>query len=139
MKNRSLTLIISMVIAFSLLTGCGSGGAKKKIVSHTEDGVTVTLSNSNGFLQNGENQFEILLTKNKKPFDAGSVELFFEMQAMPPNMPYMKKPVMVKSTPTPGEYSAEGKIPMGGSWDVTINFNDGGESKSLHFSIIARK
>jgi Cu(I)/Ag(I) efflux system membrane protein CusA/SilA len=84
--------------------------------------LVVTLSNPEGQLRAGTNQFRIEFRSaaTNQQVDVGTVELAASMTM--PGM-VMTGPVTITSTGQPGVYDATGNFGMSGSWQMTIEWN----------------
>jgi hypothetical protein len=84
--------------------------------------LVVSLSNPEGQLRAGTNQFRIEFRSaaTNQPVDVGTVELAASMTM--PGM-VMTGPVTITSTGQPGVYDATGNFGMSGSWQMAIEWN----------------
>jgi hypothetical protein len=124
---------ISFAIFAVLSLSCGSGGnsanAGKPIKSGPAgNNLTVTISNSDGVLRNGDQNFTITFADaSGKPVDVGAVSVNFFMPAMG-SMSAMNSPAELTTTGTPGVYSGKADIEMAGEWQAQISY-DGSAGK----------
>jgi hypothetical protein len=118
-------------ISFSILAvlslACGSGSnstnAGKPIKSGPAgNNLTVTISNSDGVLRNGDQTFTVTFADaSGKPVDVGAASLNFFMPAMG-SMSAMNNPAALTTTGTPGVYSGKADIEMSGEWQAQITY-----------------
>lgn len=118
---------ISFVIIAALSLACGSGtnsaSAGKSIKSGPAgNNLTVTISNSDGVLRNGDQTFTVTFADAQgKPVDVGAASLNFFMPAMG-SMSAMNSPATLTTTGTPGVYSGKADIEMAGEWQAQIAY-----------------
>lgn len=127
---------MSKIIAFVLIAAfaifaaaCGStststANAGKAIKSGPSgNNMTATLSNSDGVLHKGKQDFTLTFEDaSGKPVDVGAVSLNFFMPAMG-SMAAMNNPATFTTTNTPGVYSGKADIEMGGEWQAQITYD----------------
>lgn len=116
----SLVLVSALIVA--ACSGGGAPGAETAIKSAKSGDLTVTLSNSAGQLNNGENDLYIAFTDaSGKPIDVGAASLNFQMTAMG-TMPEMNNKATLTTTEVPGRYRASVEIEMSGTWEAIISY-----------------
>ena len=125
---------MNKLIAFVLLgvfavfaAACGSSltaNAGKAVKSGPAgNNLTVTLSNSDGVLRKGKQDFTLTFADaSGKPVDVGAVSLNFFMPAMG-SMAAMNNPATFTTTNTPGVYAGKTDIEMGGEWQAQITYD----------------
>jgi hypothetical protein len=127
---------MSKLIAFALISvfavfaaACGSGSTStanpgKAIKSGPAgNNLTATLSNSDGVLRKGKQDFTLTFADaSGKPVDVGAVSLNFFMPAMG-SMAAMNNPATFTTTNTPGVYAGKADIEMGGEWQAQITYD----------------
>ncbi|MEP7213476.1 MAG: FixH family protein [Acidobacteriota bacterium] len=108
---------------------CGSGGTSTGNAGKTlksgpaGNNLTVTLSNSDGVLRKGQQDFSLTFADaSGKPVDVGAVALNFFMPAMG-SMAAMNAASTFKTTSTPGVYSGSTDIEMTGEWQAQITYD----------------
>jgi Cu(I)/Ag(I) efflux system membrane fusion protein len=82
----------------------------------------------------GDNLFTVEVESEQgKPLEAKSLRL---LASMPPmgTMPYMESEADLKQT-SPGRFQASLELTMGGTWDLTLSANLGGENRSLRYTV----
>jgi hypothetical protein len=130
-------LLIAIGIA---LTGCGnSRSTEKAIVSGAAgNGLTVTLSNSDGVLRDGKNRFTITFSdSSSRPVDVGAAAVNFHMPAMG-TMPVMNDAATLTTTETPGIYSGNVKLQMAGDWQTQIIYEGAAGTGRAILPIVAQ-
>ena len=119
---------ISFAIFAVLSLACGSGSnsasAGKPIKSGPAgNNLTVTISNSDGVLRNGDQTFTVTFADAAgKPVDVGAASLNFFMPAMG-SMSAMNNPSALTTTGTPGVYSGKADIEMAGEWQAQVAYD----------------
>ena len=124
MKTKALIfLILAAAVAVAACGGAGSAPAGKTIKSGTAgNNLTVTMTNTDGVLRNGKNDFTVTFTDaGGKPVDVGAVAVNFHMPAMG-TMPTMNNPATLTTTGTPGVYAAKVDLEMAGEWETQITY-----------------
>lgn len=128
MKN--VVLIVGLAITIWMIAftvGCGSGGGSRSTGKPIKSGpagnnLTATLSNSDGVLRKGKQEFTLTFADSaSKPVDVGAVSLNFFMPAMG-SMSAMNNPATFTTTGTPGVYSGRADIEMTGEWQAQISY-----------------
>jgi nitrogen fixation protein FixH len=124
MKTKALILLIlAAAVAAAGCGGAGSAPAGKTIKSGTAgNNLTVTMTNADGVLRNGKNDFTVTFTDaGGKPVDVGAAAVNFHMPAMG-TMPTMNNPATLTTTGTPGVYAAKVDLEMAGEWETQITY-----------------
>jgi len=120
-------IAIASFSIFSLACGSGAGtgttNAGKPIKSGQAGNLTVTISNSDGVLRKGKQDFTVTFTDAAgKPVDVGAASLTFHMPAMG-SMSAMNNPAALTTTGTAGVYKASADIEMSGEWQAQAAFD----------------
>lgn len=122
MQNKFFTLLFLFVISFAAACGTGSSGAPQVIQSAKAGDLTVTLSSNAGPLKHGENDLLVTFTDaTGNPVDVGAASLNFHMGAMG-SMAEMNDRATLTTTDKPGQYRAQVKLQMGGSWEAQVAY-----------------
>lgn len=124
MFKTTAFIAVTLFAVFAL--ACGSSGSStggKPIKSGPAgNNLTVTISNSDGVLRKGDQNFTLSFADaSGKPVDVGSVALNFFMPAMG-SMSAMNAPTTFTTTGTPGVYSGKADIEMTGEWQAQITY-----------------
>ncbi len=111
-----------MIIALFAACGTGASGGEKVIKSAKAGEMTVTISNPNGELKNGENDLIVTFADAAgNPVDVGAASLNFHMAAMGA-MAEMNDKATLTTTETPGKYRARVNLEVGGTWEAQVKY-----------------
>ena len=93
--------------------------------------LTATLSNKEGALKNGDNDFFVSFKDSSgKTVEVGAVGLSFHMPGMG-TMPAMNSAATFTATGTPGVYQGKVKLESAGDWQAQISYEGAaGKGKS---------
>ena len=124
-----LKIIASIPIALFavFLLACGAGSSSTDAAKTIKSGqagnnLTATLSNSDGVLRKGKQDFTLTFADaSGKTVDVGSVSLNFFMPAMG-SMSAMNNPATFTTTSTPGVYAGKVNLEMSGEWQAQIAY-----------------
>ncbi len=136
-------LIATLGVVSVLLTAaaCGSGPAgpeTKEIKSGKVGNLTVTISNEEGVLKHGDEEFTVTFKDaSGKTVDVGSASLNFHMPAMG-TMPVMNDPATLTTTSTPGVYGGKVKLEMAGEWQAQVAYEGPAGSGKGSFPVTAQ-
>ena len=122
----ALTILFSLIaLAAAACGGAGTtaGGDMKKIIDKkVSDNLTVTLSNPEGKLKNGEQDIMLTFTDGAgKPVEIKAAALNFNMPAMG-SMAEMNDAAQLNTTQTPGQFRGKVKLQMAGDWIAQISY-----------------
>ena len=126
--KKLLGLLFVIVAAAVLLAACSKsqqGSATGKVIKSAPagNGLTVSLSTSDGTLKHGDSQFSLTFADSSgKPVDVGAVALTFHMPQMG-TMSEMNDSATFTTTATPGVYSGKARIEVAGEWQVRITYD----------------
>jgi FixH. len=136
-----IVLIFSLFILTVFAAACGSSSdaAGKTIKSGTAgNNLTVMLSNAEGVLRDGKNEFTLTFTDaSGKPVDVGAVSVNFHMPAMG-TMPVMNDPATLTTTDTPGVYKGTVDLEMAGEWQTQIVYEGPAGKGRANLPIVAQ-
>jgi hypothetical protein len=122
---KTITLLsIAVSAVFTLACGAGNSTSSAKPIKSGPAGnnLTVTISNTDGVLRKGMQNFTVTFADaSGKPVDVGAVSLNFFMPAMG-SMSAMNAPTAFTTTGTPGTYSGKADIEMAGEWQAQITY-----------------
>ena len=124
--SKTIAFISIASIAMFILA-CGSNGSSTSATKAIKSGpagnnLNVTLSNSDGVLRKGKQDFTLTFADaSGKPVDVGSVSLNFFMPAMG-SMSAMNNPATFTTTSTPGVYAGKVNLEMAGEWQAQIAY-----------------
>ncbi len=110
-----------------------------KTIAESKAGeVTVLLTNSQGHLKDGENDFTVEFRNAAgQPIDVGAVTMFIDMPGMGA-MPPMKSNVKLMTTNTPGIYQATTNLEMAGTWYANVSYKGNAGEGKTRFAINAK-
>jgi hypothetical protein len=144
MKKLLVAFSLSLsLLAASFLAACGSRGgdttARKTIKgAPAGNNLTATLSNEDGELKHGDEEFLLSFTDAAgKPVDVGAVSLTFHMPAMG-TMAVMNDPATFTTTDTPGVYRGKAKIEMAGEWQAQITYEGPAGKGKVTIPVVAQ-
>lgn len=129
------------IVAVLLTAACGSGSVgseTKEIKSGKVGGLTVTISNAEGVLKHGDEEFTVTFKDaSGKPVDVGAASLNFYMPAMG-TMGVMNNAATLTTTVAPGVYQAKAKIEMAGEWQAQVAYEGSAGSGKGSFPVTAQ-
>jgi len=119
-----LSLVVLTVIAAARGSGSNDAASSKTIKSGAAgNNLTATLSNKDGVLRKGAQEFTLTFTDaSGKPVDVGAVGVNYNMPAMG-SMPVMNNAATFTTTNTPGVYRGKVDIEMAGEWQSQISYD----------------
>ncbi len=123
---RKAAIAFSLTALLLVAAACGSraGTETGKVIKSAPAGnnLTVALSNEDGVLKHGEEEFFLIFKDaSGNTVDVGAVGLTFHMQAMG-TMPVMNNPTSFTTTGTPGVYRGKTNIELAGEWQAQITY-----------------
>jgi hypothetical protein len=124
MKELAIAFVlVGLVLAAAACSSSGRTDTGKEIKSApVGNNLTVTLSNKDGVLKNGDNDFFVSFKDSSgKPVEVGAVGLNFYMPAMG-TMPAMNNAATFTSTGSPGVYHGKVKLESTGDWQAQISY-----------------
>ena len=134
--------LVAVLLAAAACGSSGSGDAAdtgREIKSGKVGNLTVSLSNAEGVLKQGDEEFFVTFKDaSGKPVDVGSASLNFYMPAMG-TMPAMNDPATLTTTSTPGVYGAKAKIEMAGEWQAQVAFEGPAGNAKGSFPVTAQR
>lgn len=140
MKNLVFAFVL-VSLAISAVA-CGSSGPTDtgKIIKSAPVGnnLTATLSNNDGVLKNGDNEFFISFKDSSgKAVEVGAVGLNFFMPAMG-TMPAMNNAATFTAISTPGVYQGKVKLESAGDWQAQVSYEGPAGKGKTSFTIAAQ-
>ncbi len=126
MKIRILITTLLVISVGVLGAACGGGnsssGMKKIADQKISNDLTVTLSNADGKLKNGEQTITLSFTDaSGKPVEISAASLNFNMPAMG-SMAEMNDAATLSTSSTAGEFSGKVNLQMAGEWIAQISY-----------------
>ena len=131
---KKLAVLLVLAVLALVVAACSSSSTTDtgKVIKSAPVGnnLTVTLSNKNGVLKNGDNEFFISFKDGSgKIVDVGAVGLTFHMPSMG-TMPAMNNAATF-TTGSPGLYQGKVKLESAGDWQAQISYEGAaGKGKS---------
>lgn len=123
---KKLTIASLLVVLVLAVAACSSKGpidTGKEIKSAAVgNNLTATISNKDGALKNGENEFFVSFKDSSgKTVEVGAVGLTFHMPGMG-TMPAMNAAAAFTATSTPGVYQGKVKLDSAGDWQTQLSY-----------------
>ena len=138
---RKFIATVGVVAVLLAAAACGSGTAPsetKEIKSGKVGALTVTISNAEGVLKHGDEDFTVTFKDaSGKPVDVGAASLNFYMPAMG-TMPVMNNAATLTTTDTPGIYRGKAKIEMAGEWQAQVAYEGSAGAGKGSFPVTAQ-
>lgn len=125
MHKLVISLSLAAFLLFTAACGSNSGGDTGKVIKSQPAGnnLTVTLSNEDGVLKHGDEEFYLTFKDaSGKPVDVGAAALTFHMPAMG-TMAVMNNPATLTTTDMQGVYRGKANIEMAGEWQAQITYD----------------
>lgn len=126
--NKKITIFATLIIIslIALAAACGgssSGGDMKKIADKkVGDNLTVTISNADGKLKNGNQDIMLSFTDGTgNPVEIKAASLNFNMPAMG-SMAEMNDAAQLSTTSTPGQFKGKVNVQMAGDWTAQVSY-----------------
>ena len=119
--------LFSIALCAVFLLACGASSnstdpAKTIKAGPASNNLTATLSNADGVLRKGKQDFTLTFADaSGKTVDVGSASLNFFMPAMG-SMSAMNNPATFTTTGTPGVYAGKVNLEMSGEWQAQIAY-----------------
>ena len=136
MKN--FIAIFGVIAILLTVAACGASSEPKEIKSGKVNNLTVSISNPEGVLKHGDEEFTVTFKDaSGKTVDVGSASLNFYMPSMG-TMPVMNNPATLTTTGTPGVYQGKAKIEMAGEWQAQVAFEGPAGSGKGSFPVTAQ-
>ena len=132
-------VLVSLALSASACNSSGPTDTGKIIKSApVGNNLTATLSNKDGVLKNGDNDFYVSFKDSSgKTVEVGAVGLNFYMPAMG-TMPAMNNAATFTSTGSSGVYQGKAKLESAGDWQAQISYEGAvGKGKSS-FTVTAQ-
>jgi hypothetical protein len=139
MKRLAIAFVLTVLALVAAACSSGSSADTGKVVKSTAVGnnLTVTLSNSDGVIKNGDNVFFVSFKDGSgKIVDVGAVGLTFYMPSMG-TMPAMNNAATF-TTGSPGLYQGKVKLESAGDWQAQISYEGAAGKGKTSFSVTAQ-
>lgn len=140
MKKLAIAFVLAVLALVAAACSSSSTTDTGKVIKSAPVGnnLTVTLSNRDGVLKNGDNEvFVSFKDGSGKTVEVGAVGLNFYMPVMG-TMPAMNNAATFTSTGSPGVYHGKVKLESAGDWQAQISYEGtAGKGKST-FTVTAQ-
>jgi hypothetical protein len=136
-------ILVFSLVAFAFFdaacSSSSSDAAGKTIKSGAAgNNLTATISNSDGVLKKGQQEFTLTFTDaSGKPVDVGAVAYTNHMAAMG-SMAAMNNAATFTTTNTPGVYRGKINIEMAGDWQAQITYEGAAGKGSFTLPVTAQ-
>ena len=140
MKKLAIAFVLAVLALVAAACSSSSTTDTGKVIKSAPVGnnLTVTLSNKDGVLKNGDNEFFVSFKDGSgKTVDVGAVGLNFYMPAMG-TMPAMNGSATFASTSTPGVYQGKAKLESAGDWQAQISYEGAAGKGKSTFTVTAQ-
>ena len=140
MKKLAIAFVLAVLVLAA--AACSSKGPidNGKAIKSAPVGnnLTVTLSNKDGVLKNGDNEFFVSFKDSSgKTVAVGAVGLNFYMPAMG-TMPAMNNAATFTSTGSPGVYQGKVRLESAGDWQAQISYDGAAGKGRSSFTVTAQ-
>ena len=132
-------VLVSLALSVAACSSSGPPDTGKSIKSASVgNSLTATLSNKDGVLKNGDNEFFISFKDSSgKAVEVGAVGLNFFMPAMG-TMPAMNNAGTFTATSTPGVYQGKVKLEAAGDWQAQVSYEGPAGKGKTSFAVTAQ-
>ena len=132
-------VLVSLALSVAACSSSGPPDTGKSIKSASVgNSLTATLSNKDGVLKNGDNEFFISFKDSSgKAVEVGAVGLNFFMPAMG-TMPAMNNAATFTATSTPGVYQGKVKLEAAGDWQAQVSYEGPAGKGKTSFAVTAQ-
>lgn len=132
-------VLVSLALSVAACSSSGPPDTGKSIKSApVGNNLTATLSNKDGVLKNGDNEFFISFKDSSgKAVEVGAVGLNFFMPAMG-TMPAMNNAATFTATSTPGVYQGKVKLESAGDWQAQVSYEGPAGKGKTSFTVTAQ-
>lgn len=139
---KKLVFVFALVTLVLSAAACGSNSSPDtgKVIKSSPVGnnLTVTLSNSNGVLRSGDNEFVVSFKDaSGNTVEVGAVGLNFYMPAMG-TMPAMNDAASFTTAGTPGVYQGKVKLESAGDWQAQVSYEGPAGRGKTSFAVTAQ-
>ena len=124
MKKLAIALVLASLVVVAAACSSSQNIDSGKVIKSAPVGnnLTATLSNKDGVLRNGDNEFFVSFKDAAgKPVEVGAVGLNFSMPPMG-TMPAMNNGATFTATGTPGVYLGKVKLESAGDWQAQLSY-----------------
>ena len=139
MKKLAIAFVFVALAIVAAACSSSSTTDTGKVIKSAPVGnnLTVTLSNKEGVLKNGDNEFFVSFKDSSgKTMEVGAVGLNFYMPTMG-TMPAMNSAATF-TTGSPGVYQGKVKLGSGGDWQAQISYEGAAGKGKSSFTVTAQ-
>ncbi len=140
MKKLAIALVLGALAIVAAACSSSSTTDTGKVIKSAPVGnnLTATLSNKDGALKNGDNDFFVSFKDSSgKTVEVGAVGLSFHMPGMG-TMPAMNSAATFTATGTPGIYQGKVKLESAGDWQAQISYEGAAGRGKTSFTVTAQ-
>ena len=140
MKKLAIALVLTGFVFAAAACSSNKNVDTGKVIKSAPVGnnLTATVSNKDGALRNGDNQFFISFKDaSGKTVEVGAVGLTFHMPSMG-TMPAMNNAATFTATGSPGVYEGKVKLESAGDWQAQITYEGAAGSGKGTMTITAQ-
>jgi hypothetical protein len=140
MKKLAITLVLVVLVVAAAAYSSSKNVDTCKVIKSNPFGnnLTVTLSNKDGAIRNGDNEFFVSFKDSSgKTVEVGAVGLTFHMPAMG-TMPAMNDAASFTETGTPGVYQGKVKMESAGDWQAPLSYEGPAGKGKTSFTVTAQ-
>lgn len=137
MKKLVVASMAAVVSVLVVACGQNPGTDTGKVIKSASPGnnLTVTLSNKDGVIKNGDNDFFLSFKDSSgKGAEVAAVALTFQMPAMG-TMPAMNEAATFVTTGTKGVYQGKVKVESAGDWQAQLGYEGAGGKGKTSFTV----
>lgn len=124
MKKLAIIVVLGALVLAAAACSSSQNIDSGKVIKSAPVGnnLTATLSNKDGVLRNGDNEFFVSFKDAAgKTVEVGAVGLNFSMPPMG-TMPAMNNAATFTATGTPGVYQGKVKLEASGDWQAQLSY-----------------
>jgi hypothetical protein len=140
MKKLAIAFVLGVFVLAGAACGSKSPTDTGKVIKSAPVGniLTASLSNSNGSLKHGDDEFFVTFKDTSgKTVEVGAVALTFQMPAMG-TMPAMNNTATFTTTGTPGVYQGKVKLESAGDWQAQLTYEGSAGKGKTSFTVTAQ-
>ena len=140
MKKLAIALVVASLVVVAAACSSSKNVDTGKVIKSNPVGnnLTATISNKDGALKNGDNDFFVSFKDSSgKAVEVGAVGLTFHMPTMG-TMPAMNDAASFTETGTPGVYQGKVKLESAGDWQAQLSYEGPAGKGKTSFSVTAQ-
>ena len=140
MKKLAIALVVASLVVVAAACSSSKNVDTGKVIKSNPVGnnLTATISNKDGALKNGDNDFFVSFKDSSgKAVEVGAVGLTFHMPTMG-TMPAMNDAASFTETGTPGVYQGKVKLESAGDWQAQLTYEGPAGKGRTSFTVTAQ-